>query len=584
MLNERDSSTDGDAYAKRELVFPQLTQEMVERSLPYGTAEHYPAGKTIYSRGLRGVDFLLVLRGSVLITGPAEGGGESVVTIHGEREFTGELDLLSYREALVTARAATDTDILRIGRDRFKEYVSGETDIGDIVMRAVVLRRMGLIQHTQAGVAVVGSERSEDALRVQRFLARNGYPYRFIDPESDSAAAVLVKSFNLTASDLPVVISGTTAYRNPSIAELADALGITEQLDADKIFDVAVVGAGPAGLATAVYASSEGLSTVVIEGNAPGGQAGTSSRIENYLGFPSGISGMELASRAQAQAQKFGARLAVSRNVLGIDCCSGIFSLRLEGGARVQARSVVVATGAKYRRLPIPNYERFEMDGIHYSATAIEARLCSNQAVAVVGAGNSAGQAAMYLSRYAKHVHIVIRGPELAATMSEYLVHRILGSRHITLHPNTEIVMLRGQRHLEEVVCRDRITGRQETHFIGNVFVMIGADPSTQWLGASVELDSNGFVVTGKGELSGGPYRTSMPGIFAVGDVRSGSVKRVASGVGEGSVVVADIHTYLKDLANAPERPAIPELLTEVEETTPRRYGYSVRAVVGAQL
>jgi thioredoxin reductase (NADPH) len=559
MSQERDSMADEDVYLKRELVFPQLAMEMVDRSLPYGTVEHYSAGSTLYARGLRGVDFLIVLRGSVLITGLAEGGGESVITIHAEREFTGEMDLFSYREALVTARAATDTDVLRIGRDRFKEYVSSEIDISDIVMRAVILRRMGLIQHTQGGVAVMGSGRSEDTLRIQRFLSRNGYPYRLIDLETDPSAAGLVQSFGLTASDMPVVISGTKVCRNPSVPELADSLGIAEQLDANAVFDVAVVGAGPAGLAAAVYASSEGLSTVVIEGNAPGGQAGTSSRIENYLGFPSGISGMELASRAQTQAQKFGAKLVVSRNVVSIDCQSKPFSILLEGGVRVRACTIVVASGARYRRLSIPDYDRFEMDGIHYSATAIEARLCSNQEVVVVGGGNSAGQAAVYLSGFAKHVHIIIRGPELATTMSEYLVQRIDGSRHITLHPNTEIVGLAGDQHLNEVTWRNRITGKQKTHRIGCVFVMIGADPSTQWLGGCVELDAQGFVVTGHDSASEGqgPYRTSKPGIFAVGDVRSGSVKRVASGVGEGSVVIADIHAYLKDLVNAPSNLAI---------------------------
>jgi thioredoxin reductase (NADPH) len=559
MMQERESLGDGDAYAKRDLVFPQLTPEMVGRSLPYGKVEHYLAGSTLYARGLRGIDFLIILRGSVLVTGPAEGGGESVITIHNEREFTGEMDLFSYREALVTARAATDTDVLRIGRDRFKEYVSSETDISDIVMRAVILRRMGLIQHTQAGVAVLGLGRSEDTLRIQRFLSRNGYPYRLIDLDTDPAAAGLVQSFNLKTSDMPVVISGTSVYRNPAIPELADALGIVEQLDAKAVFDVAVVGAGPAGLAAAVYASSEGLSTVVIEGNAPGGQAGTSSRIENYLGFPSGISGMELASRAQTQAQKFGAKLIVSRNVIGTECHSELFTVVLEGGTRIQSRTIVIASGARYRRLSTPNYERFEMDGIHYSATAIEARLCTNQEVVVVGGGNSAGQASVYLSGYAKHVHIIIRGEELATTMSEYLVQRIDGSRHITLHANTEIVGMVGDQHLSEVTWRNRTTGKQKTHGIENVFVMIGADPCTKWLGGCVELDTKGFVRTGQSNTSDGdgPYRTSMPGIFAVGDVRAGSVKRVASGVGEGSVVIADLHAYLKDLVNAPQITAI---------------------------
>ncbi len=554
MQKSSDMPMDADAYAKRELVFPQLAPEMVERSLPYGIREHYSAGETIYDRGTRGVDFLIVLRGSVLITGPSDQGGESVITIHHEREFTGELDLFSYREALVTARAATDTDVLRISRERFKEYVSGEQDISDIIMGAVILRRLGLIQHMQGGVVVLGAGRSADTLRLERFLSRNGYPYRLIDCERDPAGDGLVRSFTLSAADMPVVISGATVYRNPAVPELADALGIAEQLDAETTYDVAVVGAGPAGLAAAVYAASEGLRTVVIEGNAPGGQAGTSSRIENYLGFPSGISGLELASRAQTQAQKFGAKLVISRNVVGISCGNHPFELELEGGTHLKACTVIVASGARYRKLAIPNYHRFEMDGIHYSATAIEARLCCGQEIVVVGGGNSAGQAAVYLAGYAKHVHILIRGRELASTMSEYLVQRIDSSRHITLHANTEIVGLLGEAHLEKVTWRNRLSGAQESHTIGNVFVMIGADPCTEWLKDCVELDAKGFVATGRGDsVNGtGPYRSSCPGIFAVGDVRSGSVKRVASGVGEGSVVVADIHAYLKDLMAVP--------------------------------
>ena len=555
MLQNRDLLADGDAYAKRELIFPQLTPEMVDQSLPYGTVEKFCAGTIIYSRGLRGVDFLIVLRGSVLITGPSEDGGEGVITIHNEREFTGELDLFSYREALVNTRAATDVEVLRITRERFKEFISSETDISDIIMRAVILRRMGLIQHSQAGVAILGFGRAAGTLRLERFLSRNGYPYRLIDLENDPGGNGLVQSFDLTPSDMPVVIAGPVLYRNPVISALADALGIAERLDAETTYDVAVVGAGPAGLAAAVYAASEGLSTVVIEGNAPGGQAGTSSRIENYLGFPSGISGLELASRAQTQAQKFGARLAVSRSVVGVDCQSQPFTIKLDGDITVRARSLIIASGARYRRLAVPNYQRFEMDGIHYSATAIEARLCAGEEIVVVGGGNSAGQAAVYLSGYAKHVHILIRGPELEATMSEYLVHRIASSKHITLHANTEITDLAGDHHLRQVTWRNRVNGAMEQRTIENVFVMIGADPSTEWLGRCVQLDSKGFVITGHPDFVGGksPYQTSMPGIFAVGDVRSGSVKRVASGVGEGSVVIADIHAYLKGLQGARE-------------------------------
>ena len=550
MLDTTTPALDGDAYAKRELIFPQLTQEMVDRSLPYGKVEHYNAGETIYTCGQRSVDFFIVLKGSVLIVGSGDHGSESIVTIHGDCEFTGELDLFSNREALVTARAATGTDVLRIRSERFREYVTAETDIGDIVMRAVILRRMGLIQRMQSGVTIVGSGRVTDTLRLERFLSRNGYPYRFVDMDHDLQGNGLMQSFNIVPEDLPVVLSGTRVHRNPTVTELAEALGITEDLDPERVFDVAIIGAGPAGLASAVYAASEGLTTIVIEGNAPGGQAGTSSRIENYLGFPSGISGLELAARAQTQAQKFGAKLAISRNATGIDCESSPFLIRVEGDLQIRARSVVIASGARYRKLSVPNYNKFEMDGIHYSATAIEARICANEEVIVVGGGNSAGQAAVFLSAYAKHVHMLIRGLEPVATMSEYLVHRIAASRHITLHTSTEIIALDGKRHLEEVTWIDRTSGETTKKPIENVFVMIGADPCTSWLDHCVQLDPNGFVVTGTlspGE-NAGLYRTSRPGIFAVGDVRSGSVKRVASSVGEGSVVVADIHGYLKDL------------------------------------
>ena len=543
-------SQDEDAYSKRDLVFPKLTQEQVDRSLAYGEVVHYKAGETIYARGTRGVSFFIVLLGNVLIVGTSPEHGESIITVHDPRQFTGELDLFSHREALVSARAATDVDVLRIARDRFREYVSAEIDISNIIMRAALLRRLGLVQHAQVGVTVAGPGRAVGTLHIEQFLARNGYPYRLVDTESDPDAKELLQEFSLSPFDLPVVIGPTGVFRNPAIPTLADALGIAEEIGPDEIFDVAVVGAGPAGLAASVYAASEGLKTIVIEGNAPGGQAGTSSKIENYLGFPSGISGMELASRAQTQAQKFGARLAISRNVTGIDCSSSPFHLTLDGNQAVKARSVVIATGARYRKLNVSNYGRFEMEGLHYSATAIEARLCAQEEVIVVGAGNSAGQAAVYLSSYARHVHILIRGSGLAATMSDYLIQRIASIRKISLHVRCEITELHGDEHLEQVTWTDLETGKETTANIANVFVMIGAAPCTDWLGKCVLLDDKGFVRTGFQSGTGtiGLYQTSKPGMFAVGDVRSGSVKRVASGVGEGSVVVADIHNYLKDL------------------------------------
>jgi thioredoxin reductase (NADPH) len=539
-----------DAYAKRDQVFPRLTEEMVGRSLPYGQVESFPEGATIYARGTRGVDLLIVLSGQVIISGLGVKGENNVVIVHEAREFTGELDLFSEREALVSARAASDTQVLRIRRSGFRHYVASEPDIGDIIMRAVILRHLGLVQHLQVGVAVVGPGMSAETLRLQNFLGRNGYPMRIFDTDLDPAGGGMIEAFSLTQDDLPVVIYGSTVWRNPSNAAIAEALGIAEIVDPNALYDVAVVGAGPAGLAAAVYAASEGLRTVVIEGNAPGGQAGTSSRIENYLGFPSGISGLELATRAQTQAQKFGAKLAISRNVMSLDCGQHPFLTRLEGAATVQSRSVVIATGAGYRRLQIPNYDRYEMDGIHYSATAIEARLCSNEEVIVVGGGNSAGQAAIYLAASAKHVHILIRNSDLVSTMSDYLVNRIASSRHITLHPKTEIIALAGTPRLDQVTWRNLQTGETAAKQISNVFVMIGADPCTEWLSRCVRLDTKGFVLTGRaaGAPESSPYETSIRGVFAVGDVRSGSVKRVASAVGEGSVVVAAIHEYLRDL------------------------------------
>ena len=539
-----------DAYAKRDQVFPRLTEEMVNRSLPYGQIESFPEGATIYARGTRGVDFLIVLSGQVIMSGLGVDGENSVVVVHEAREFTGELDLFAEREALVSARAASDAQVLRIMRSSFRHYVSSEPDIGDIIMRAAILRHLGLIQHTQVGVAIVGPGRSGETLRLQNFIGRNGYPMRVFDTDLDPAGGGMLEAFSLTQDELPVVTYGSTVWRNPTNAAIAEALGIAEIIDPQVLYDVAVVGAGPAGLAAAVYAASEGLRTLVIEGNAPGGQAGTSSRIENYLGFPSGISGLELAARAQTQAQKFGAQLAISRNVTWLDCSRHPYRVHLDGGAIVQARSVVIATGARYRRLQVPNYDRYEMDGIRYSATAIEARLCSNEEVIVVGGGNSAGQAAIYLSASAKHVHLLIRSSDLSSTMSDYLVNRISLSRHITLYPNTEIVALSGTPRLDQVTWINLQTRETTVKQINNVFVMIGAAPCTEWLLHCVRLDAKGFVLTGRsaGALESSMYETSTPGVFAVGDVRSSSVKRVASAVGEGSVVVAAIHAYLRDL------------------------------------
>ena len=541
-----------DPYDRETQIFPTLDAEMAGRIGGYGSEETLKAGAIVFERGQRSVDFFFVLDGAIEIYELDEHGQPNVFTTHAKRQFTGELDLFNDREILVSGRAAIDSRVVRVKRADFRRLVTGEPDIGETIMRAFILRRVGLIKHGQGGVTLIGPGHGGDMLRLQRFLMRNGYPHRLLDTEVDPDAGGFLECFQLQPSDLPVVIcSNERLLRNPTTAALADDLGLTEALDVERVYDVAVIGAGPAGLAAAVYAASEGLDTIVIEGVAPGGQAGTSSKIENYLGFPTGISGQALAGRAQVQAQKFGARLAISREVSNLDCSTAPFTLGLEDGQSVRSRAVVVATGARYRKLDVPNYAKFEGQGIHYAATAMEAQLCGGEDVIVVGGGNSAGQAAMFLSRHARHVHILVRASGLAATMSDYLVQRIEHSPRVTLHTGTEITALDGDERLRRVGWTDRNTSASETHEIGNVFVMIGAAPNTDWLHGCLDLDGKGFVQTGRdaeGAALASPFMTTKPGIFAVGDVRSGSVKRVASGVGEGSVVIAAVHSFLNPI------------------------------------
>ncbi|MDB5705378.1 MAG: Thioredoxin reductase, partial [Sphingomonas bacterium] len=500
--------------------------------------------------GERSVDFFVVLEGSIQVLDTDDHGVASVFTTHRARQFTGELDLFNDRAILVSGRAGEDSRVLRISRANFGRMVSTEADIGEIIMRAFILRRVGLIRHSHGGVTLIGSAHAADTLRLQRFLERNGYPHRLHDIDTDPDAGGFLECFSITPDQLPVVIAtGDRVLRNPATPELADALGLTETLDPSRIHDVVVVGAGPAGLAAAVYAASEGLDTIVIEGVAPGGQAGTSSKIENYLGFPTGISGQALAGRAQVQAQKFGARLAIARSATALDCSVEPYVVTLEDGQKVSARAVIVASGARYRKLDVPDYARFEGQGIHYAATAMEANLCAGEEVLVVGGGNSAGQAAVFLSRSAAHVHILVRAPGLAATMSDYLVQRIDSSAQITLHTRSAVSGLEGDAYLRHVTWTHADTGEAQRREIGNMFVMIGAEPNTDWLDGCLALDEKGFVRTGADAAgSTSPYATSKPGIFAIGDVRSGSVKRVASGVGEGSVVVSSVHQFLHPL------------------------------------
>ncbi|MBB3348313.1 cyclic nucleotide-binding domain-containing thioredoxin-disulfide reductase [Sphingomonas sp. BK069] len=539
------------SHPREAQIFPRLHDDQVKRLRRYGHVEHFKESAALFERGERSVDFFVVLEGSIELLDEVDGNALTRFRQYGVGEFTGELHLFNDRAVLITGRAAAGSRLLRVGREQFRHMVSTEADVGEIVMRAFILRRMELIATGHAAVTIVGSAGTAETHRVREFLSRNAHPYRLLDVDVDTVAAAALPDLALTREDLPLVLlQGGAILRRPTLASLAVALGISEALDAEKIYDVAVVGAGPAGLAASVYAASEGLSTIVVEGSAPGGQAGTSSRIENYIGFPTGISGHALAGRAQVQAQKFGARLAVSRQVVALDCSSVPYVLTLEDGERIAARTVVIATGARYRRLNLPGYERFEGRGIYYAATQIEAQLCAGRDAVVVGGGNSAGQAAVFLSRTCRHVHVLVRSEGLAATMSDYLVQRLQRAANITVRALTEISSLEGEDYLSHVTWSDRITGESERRATGALFVMIGADPNTDWLRGCIPLDAAGFVLTGRtedGTLPLSPYATGLRGVFAVGDVRSDSVKRVASSVGEGSVVISAVHRVLQD-------------------------------------
>ncbi|MEO1020755.1 MAG: FAD-dependent oxidoreductase, partial [Pseudomonadota bacterium] len=542
-----------------------LSDEEVARIAEYGETVTYEDGTSLFERGDRGADFFLVLEGAVEIIDRNASGEPIVITTHGHHQFTGELDLFNQRTILVSGRTKGPSRLLRLNREQFRRMSSTEQDIGETIMRAFILRRTAFIIHDEAGVALIGNANHRDLLRIQRFLSRNGYPLKVMEPGTRDTADY-AEECGITLEQFPIVRTTDGAvYHNPSNAELADGLGLTEEIDPKHLFDLAVVGAGPAGLSASVYAASEALDTVVIETEAPGGQAGTSSKIENYLGFPTGISGQALAGRAWIQSQKFGATFAIARAASHIEKEDGpdghTFRIDTADDRSVRARAVVLACGATYRRLALPNYSEYEGQGIYYAATALEAQFCRNQEVVVIGGGNSAGQAAVFLSRSADHVHVLVRSDGLAASMSDYLVTRIEQSNRITLHTQVELTALHGDRVLREVTWTNNESGEETRKEISNVFVMIGAVPNTAWMEDCVQLDKRGFILTGAGVVPGSgsattdsshespreisPFETSVPGIFAVGDVRSGSVKRVASSVGEGSVCISAVHSYL---------------------------------------
>jgi thioredoxin reductase (NADPH) len=541
-------------------LFPILKAEYVERLRRYGQGRRVSAGDVLLEPGTSDPHCFAVVTGSLEIVRET-GDGESLIHTHGPGQFTGEANMLSGRRALVRIRATADSEVIDIGRAQLLRLLQTDTEIGEIVTRAFILRRAELIGRGYGDAVLVGSRFCSGTLRVREFLTRNGHPFQSIDLDTDDGVQELLDSFGVTHEDIPVLICRCEiVLRNPTNQEIADCLGFNESVDLGQLRDVVIIGAGPAGMAAAVYAASEGLDALVVETNAPGGQAGSSSRIENYLGFPNGISGQELASRAWNQAQKFGAGLLVARNATRLHCDRRPYAVEIDGGQRIAARAIVIAAGAQYRKPALPRLGDFENAGVYYGATFMEAQLCRDEEVAVVGGGNSAGQAAVFLATVAKHVHMFVRSTGLAGTMSRYLVRRIEDNERITLRLETGITELHGDQHLESISWRREPTGEADGRAIRHLFIMTGAAPSTGWLDACLACDDKGFIKTGadltrddltaaEWPLARAPhtFETSLPGIFAVGDVRSGSTKRVASAVGEGAAVVALVHRALHE-------------------------------------
>jgi thioredoxin reductase (NADPH) len=518
-------------------------------------------GEELWRVGATKMSFYVVLSGTVEVLRPLPG-GEETLTVHGPRQFTGGVDLIFGSRAVVAARAGVDGEVLELTRESLLDVVQTDPELSDLILLTFLQRRAFLIAHGKGDAVLVGSRHSADTLRLREFLTRNGRPYTYLDVETDQGVQDLLERFRVRPEDLPVlIVRGEVILRRPSNAEIAEQFGLTAALEESRIYDVIVAGAGPAGLAAAVYAASEGLQVLVLETHAPGGQAGTSSRIENYFGFPAGITGQELAARGFTQANKFGARFAVGRSGVGLTRDQGAYSIALDGGGSVQARSVLIACGVRYRPTGIPGLERFEGTCVHHAATNLEAQLCSGEEVAIVGGGNSAGQAAVYLARVVRHVHILVRGSSLAESMSRYLIRVLEELPNVTVHTRTRIVKLEGDgRNLKRVTWRNEETGAEETRPIHHIFLMVGADPNSEWLRGAVALDEKGFVKTGRDlgsedltaaqwPLQREPYtlETMLPAVFAAGDVRAGSVKRIAAAVGEGASSVQLLFRALQE-------------------------------------
>ncbi|MEO8180482.1 MAG: FAD-dependent oxidoreductase [Deltaproteobacteria bacterium] len=550
-----------DPSADRRLqMFPELTDAQLRRISGIGERRSVRAGEILFEVGEQNTKFFVVTEGGIEVVRPV-GEREEPVVLHGPGQFTGEINMLSARRSLVRGRAVGDGSVIVVDRERLRALVQRDSELSEILMRAFILRRVGLLSQADNDLVLLGSPHSGATLRLKEFLTRNAQPFTYAEIEGDPAVQALLDRFQVGVNEVPVVLcQAGRVLRNPSIELLAAELGLSTELDPQVLRDVVIVGAGPAGLAAAVYAASEGLDVLVLEATAPGGQAGTSSRIENYLGFPTGISGEALAARALTQAEKFGAEMAIAQRAVRLHCDQRVYEVELVDGQRVRARTVVIASGAQYRKPELADLSRFEGAGVYYSATHMEAQICKNEDVAIVGGGNSAGQAAVYLAQTAASVRVLIRGPGLAESMSRYLIQRIEDTPNIELRRRTVVEGLEGTRGLEQMRWRQLDTGETELHRVQHLFLMTGALPNTEWVKGCVVLDDKDFIKAGgdlrpdelsqaRWPLSRAPYlaETSLPGVFVVGDARSGSVKRVASAVGEGSGCVQLIHRVLAE-------------------------------------
>jgi len=541
--------------------FPILSEAHIKRLLSYGRVRQVRPGDILFDLGDTNVSFFVVLSGSLEIVQPTLKGERLIVThdIHGH--FTGELTLISGRRTLVQGRVKDAGEFLEISSDELRSVIAKDAELSEILMRAFILRRLALINAGYGNLILMGSRHSAQTLRLREFLTRNGQPYTYVDLDTDQMSQELLDRFHIKVDEIPVVICASrSVMRNPSVQQLADCLGFNATVDESQVHDVVVIGAGPSGLAAAVYAASEGLDVMVVETAAPGGQAAASSKIENYLGFPTGVSGQELANRATTQALKFGAKMMIAHSVASLDCKRKPYKVVLDDGTALATKSIVISSGAQYNKPKIAHLPKFEGQGVYYGATFMESQLCGGEDVIVVGGGNSAGQAAVYMSQSARKVYMLVRAGELSSTMSRYLIQRIEENPAIELHYRTEIVGMDGDTHLEGVTWKDNSTGKTSSHLFRHVFVMTGASPRTDWLAGCLALDAKGFILTGRDFGDGAAQKpvwplarppfmleTSLPGVFAVGDVRAGNVKRVASAVGEGAISIHMVHQVLAE-------------------------------------